>query len=475
VVAARPAGQPPPGTLQPGDRGYDRARRVWNGMIDRRPAMIVPCHGPPDVAAALRYAQAAGLPVTVRGGGHNVAGAAVADGALLLDLSPMRQVTVDPAAGLARAGGGALLGDLDAATTPLGLACPTGVVPETGLAGLALGGGYGWLARKWGLTCDHIVAAEVVLADGSVVEASPREHPDLLWGLRGGGGNFGVVTRFTLALRPAGPVWLRHWLFPLAEAGAALAAYRTAGPAQPDDLQTVVALKRAPATAEIPAAQRGRPVLAVTAVWLADDPAVGWRLCDAALRGVEPLVRTTLRLPYAALQARGAGSEPAGRRYYTSSCYLRELTGPVIARLTGAAAACPSALSVIDLGYLLGAIGRVPEDGTAFPRRAAPFICSASAAWDGPAGDAENVAWARDLTATLREWRSGGSYVNYTPVGAGSARSVYGDAQYARLAALKAAYDPGNLFRANHNIEPAASQAPAAAPATDPAGVPPDR
>lgn len=459
MVTARPGSHPPAGTLRPGDTGYDQARRVWNGMIDRRPALIAPCRGPRDAAAALRYAQAAGLPVTVRGGGHNVAGAAVADGALLLDLSPMRQVTVDAAAGLAQAGGGALLGDLDAATTPLGLACPTGVVPETGLGGLALGGGYGWLARKWGLTCDHIVEAEVVLADGTVVEASQRKNPGLLWGLRGGGGNFGVVTRFTLALRPAGQVWLRHWLFPLAEASAALAAYRAAAPGQPDDLQIVAALKRAPATGQIPAALRGRPVLALTAVWLASDPAGAWRLCDAAFGGIAAPLEQTLRLPYAALQARGAGTEPAGRRYYTSSCYLRELTDPVIALLAGAAADCPSPLSVIDLGYLLGAIGRVPAPDTAFPRRAAPFICSASAAWDEPARDEENAAWSRSLTASLRAWQSGGSYVNYTPVGTGSARSVYGPDHYGRLAALKAAYDPGNLFRANHNIEPAASLA----------------
>lgn len=437
-------------------------------MIDRRPAMIARCHGPQDVAAALRYAQTAGLPVTVRGGGHNVAGAAVADGAVMVDLSPMRQVSVDPTARLAQAGGGALLGDLDAQTAPLGLACPTGVVPETGLGGLALGGGYGWLARKWGLTCDHIVAAQVVLADGSLVTASERENPGLLWGLRGGGGNFGVVTRFTLALRPAGQVWLRHWLFPLAEAGAVLAAYRSVAPDQPDDLQIVAALKRAPAAPEIPAALRGRPVLALTAVWLTGEPAGGWRICDAAFGAAGPPLVHTVRLPFAALQARGAGTEPAGRRYYTSSCYLRELPDAVITRLAAAAAACPSPVSVIDLGYLLGAIGRVPEPDTAFPRRAAPFICSASAAWDDPATDRENAAWAQSLTRDLREWQFGGSYVNYTPVRAGSARSVYGTAVYDRLAALKASADPGNLFRGNHNIVPAAGPAQATAPASAP-------
>jgi FAD/FMN-containing dehydrogenase len=447
--------------VRPGHRDYERARRVWNGMIDRQPAAIARCRTPQDVAEGLRYAQSAGLAVTVRGGGHNVAGAAVADGAVMLDLSLMRRVRVDPAAGLAQAEGGARLGDLDAQTVPRGLACPTGVVPETGLGGLALGGGYGWLARKWGLTCDHIVAAQIVLADGSTICASERENADLLWGLRGGGGNFGVVTQFTLALRPVGTVWLRNWLFPLADAGAALTAYRAVAPAQPDDLQIVAALRRAPAAAEISPAMRGQPVLSLTAVWLGDDPASAWRLCDAAFGGAGrdgagPPVAQTRRLPYAALQERGAGTEPAGRRYYTSSCYLRELSDAVIDRLAAAAAACPSHVSVIDLGYLLGAIGRVPEADTAFPRRGAPFICSASAAWDDAAQDEDNVAWARNLTASLREWQFGGSYVNYTPVRAGSARSVYGAAHYARLARLKADFDPGNLFRASHNIVPMA-------------------
>src|SRR6266487_1547025 len=470
VLAVRPGSQSPPTVLRPGDSGYDQARRVWNGMIDRRPAMIARCHRPRDVASALRYAQAEGLPVTVRGGGHNVAGAAVADGAVMLDLRPMRRVTVDPAAGLAQVGGGAQLSDLDAGTTPLGLACPTGMVPETGLGGLALGGGYGWLARKWGLTCDHIIAAQVVLADGSIVNASERENPGLLWGLRGGGGNFGVVTRFTLALRPVGQVWLRHWLFPLSEAGAVLAAYRAAAPAQPDDLQIVAAFKLAPTVQGIPGAQRGRPVLALTAVWLGDEPAGARKICDAAFGEIGSPFVQTVRLPFAALQARGAGTEPAGRRYYTSSCYLRDLCDPVITRLAATAAACPSRASVIDLGYLLGAIGRVPEADTAFPRRAAPFICSASAAWDDPACDEENAAWARNLTRNLREWQFGGSYVNYSAVRVGSARSVYGPAHYGRLAALKSVVDPGNLFGAGHNIVPAAGPAQAAVPGSAPAG-----
>lgn len=230
--------------LYPGDPGYDETRAVWNAMHDRRPAWIARCRTAGEVAAALRFAVAGGHQVTVRGGGHNVAGAAVADGAVMIDLSPMRGVLVDAKAMLAYADGGCLLRDVDAATARYDLACPSGVVSHTGLGGLALGGGYGWLARTWGLTCDHIAAAQVVLADGSIVEASDAEHQDLLWALRGGGGHFGIVTRFTLRLRPAGPLYYHVAQYPLEAAARALAAYRAFAEGQPRALHTIGALKR---------------------------------------------------------------------------------------------------------------------------------------------------------------------------------------------------------------------------------------
>lgn len=454
LLVRRPdAGSPLRDALVPGAPGYNGARRVWNGMIDRRPAIIARCHDLADVRAAVLFAVAEGLPVTVRGGGHNVAGLSLADGALLVDLSPMRAVTVEPRACVATAEGGALLTDLDGATLPYGLACPVGVVSDTGLGGLALGGGYGWLSRKWGLTCDHIESAEVVLSDGAVVTASERANPELLWGLRGGSGSFGAVTRFRLRLRPVRDVGLISAVYPLMDALAALRGYRDFAAAQPDDLQVTGAFKRAPAASWIPSQLHAEPVLALTGVWLG-DPAIGEWICDPLFAEVTPAARRSERTPFAQAQAMGDGAEPAGRRYFTKSCYLRDLTGPAAETLLAAAEALPSPYSTIDLGYLLGAIAAVSGAATAFPRRRAPYICTASAAWERADGDAACTAWARGLIDALREHHYGGSYVNYTQVGATSALDVYGPERYARLARLKAEVDPGNVFRGNHNIVP---------------------
>jgi FAD/FMN-containing dehydrogenase len=444
--------------LRAGDPGYDQARRVWNGMFDRRPALIARCRCTADAAAAVRYATAAGLPVTVRGGGHNVAGTAVADGAVLIDLSLMRRVTVDAGRRLAHAEGGCLLGDLDAATAPHGLACPAGVVSHTGVGGLALGGGYGWLARRWGLTCDHIAGAEVVLADGSVVAA--EDHPDLLWALRGGGGNFGIVTRFTLRLRPAGPVYRHVGMYPAQDAPAALAAYRDFAEAQPDDMHAVGALQRASAP-WLPAALRDRPALFLTTVWLG-DPAAGAQMTAPLLAAAPPAAQTAGVLSHLELQALGDHSEPHGHRYYTRSCYLAELTGEPAAELVRAAVENPSALSCIDFEYLGGAIAAGDPD-SAFPRRDAPYICTASAHWTDRDRhrDATHIAWARGTVDRLARWQHGGNYVNYMQAEpAGKIAELYGATRYARLAAVKRRYDPDNVFRANQNIRPQISNDP---------------
>lgn len=440
--------------LAPGDDGYDAARRVWNGRFDRRPALIARCRDAADVAAALRHAAEAGLPVTVRGGGHNVAGTAVADGALMVDLSPLRGVVVDAGARLAHAGGGALLADVDRATQPLGLACPIGVVSRTGLGGLALGGGYGWLCRRWGLTCDHVAAAEVVLADGTIVQADDATHPELMWALRGGGGNFGVVTRFTLRLRPVGDVVLHSMVFAADGAAEVLGVYASFGAGTPEDLQVLGALRRAEADWH-PAAVRGRLVLGLDAIWLGDPsetPDEVTRLLAAA-----PVLAQRRRvLPFADLQASADAAEPAGQRYCTRSSYLDALSGPAVRHLVETARQCPSPLSTVDLSHLLGAVARVPAAATAFARRRAPFLCSASAAWTDPSEDAANVAWARAAIAGLAPWAHGGTYVNYLDqAGPDEVAGLYGDAHYARLARLKAVLDPANVFRGNQNIAPA--------------------
>ncbi|MFE0023939.1 FAD-binding oxidoreductase [Amycolatopsis sp. NPDC059021] len=442
--------------LLPSDPSYADTRRIWNGMHLREPAVIARCTSTADVRAAVRFAVASGLPVTVRGGGHNVAGTAVADGAVMIDLSLMREVTVDRGERVAHAQGGCLLGDLDAATTPHGLACPAGVVSHTGLAGLTLGGGYGWLARKWGLTCDHLLSAEVVLADGSVVET--ETHPDLLWALRGGGGNFGVVTRFTLRLREVGPV--HHWagVYPLEDAGAALARYRWFAEQQSADLHAVGAMKVAGEQGWIPAALRGKPVLTLTSVWLG-APERGQAASAALFDAVRPAASVRRVMPYAELQALGDHGEPHGNRYFTKSCYLAELSADTIEGLVESCADIRSPLSAIDFEYLRGAIGDVPDGESAFPRRAAPYICTASAQWLDPGHDPENISWARATMSRLAEHAYGGAYVNYLQDEPDSrVRDVYGDDRYAKLAGIKQRYDPGNLFRENQNIPPRSNQ-----------------
>ncbi|MEU1885506.1 FAD-binding oxidoreductase [Micromonospora sp. WMMD987] len=441
--------------VEPGDEGYDELRAVWNGMHDRRPSLIAGCASTADVSAALRYAVATGQPVTVRGGGHNVAGTAVADGAVLIDLSGLREVVVDLAARVAVAQGGCLLRDLDAATLPHGLACPAGVVSHTGLGGLTLGGGYGWLARKWGLTCDHLIAAEVVLADGTVVEASADEYPDLLWALRGGGGNFGVVTRFTLRLRPVGPIHHQTGVFPLDMAPAALAAYRAFAGAQEPGMHAVGAFGHAGRRDWIPDRLHGVPALFLTAVWL-DDPAEGPARTAPLFADPAPAATLSRTMSYAELQALGDHSEPHGNRYFTKSCYLTDLSGGLVDALLASAGSMPSALSSIDFEYLRGAIDDVPDETSAFPRRDAPYICTLSAQWTDPARDATGASWARHGIASLGDWQYGGTYVNYLQdERPGRVAEVYGTTRYARLAEVKRRYDPNNILAGNQNIPPA--------------------
>ena len=439
--------------LRPRSAEYDVVRRVWNGMHDRRPLAIARCLDDIDVSRTIRYARDTGLPVTVRGGGHNVAGTSVADGALMIDLSFQRQTMVDPTRGLARVGGGCLLADLDNATAPHSLAFPTGVVSRTGVGGLTLGGGYGWLCRKWGLSCDHLVAATVVLADGQVVRTSAEEEPDLLWALRGGGGNFGVVTEFVLRLRPVAPVWWTTAVYQEPDIEAALQAYAEFAPHQPDDLQAVVCLRRAPDVAWLPERLRQTSVLTITAVWLG-ELAAGPTIIAPLLATPRPAASTAKVVSYPDLQAMGDDAEPPGQRYFTKSTYLRTLDRDVVRTLVAAAAANPSPLSVIDLNFFGGAVARVPPDATAFPGRTAGFLCAASAAWTRPDEDARHISWARDLIGALAPREGASTYLNYMPHSdSATVARIYGRG-YQRLTGLKRRYDPSNLFRGNQNIAP---------------------
>jgi len=433
----------------PGDPGYDEARRIWNGMHDRRPALIARPLGAADASAAIRYASGAGLPVTVRGGGHNVAGTSIADEAVLIDLSLLREVTVDPEAETAEAGGGALLKDVDSATAPHDLGCPSGVVGHTGLAGLAIGGGYGWITRKWGLTCDHILGAEVVLADGSIVQASETEHQDLLWALRGSAGNFGVVTRFTLRLRPVGPILYRTALYPLKDAPAALRAFREFTVKQSDDLRVFGSFQFAGDGEAIPAELRGEPILELAVACSADVPESVVQSAEI-YASVPPAAQAEETISYYDLQSKLNEAAPAGRRYFTKACYLTDLTDGVLERIVEAARANPSGLSSIDVEYLRGAITDVDPATSAFPHREAPFFLAAWASWTDPAHDGENIAWSRGTVASLEEWHYEGSYANYAPEDDESAPA--GDP---RLPRVKHTYDPGNLFRGERHAAPA--------------------
>jgi FAD/FMN-containing dehydrogenase len=442
--------------LAPGDAGYDEARKIWNGGIDRRPALIARCSGVDDVVAALRHAREHDLRVAVRSGGHGVAGLAVCDGGLVVDLSPMRAIAVDPAARTARAQAGVLWGELDAATQEHGLATVGGIVTHTGIAGLTLGGGIGWLMRRHGATVDNLLGAEVVTADGEVVRAGEDDRPDLLWGLRGGGGNFGVVTSFEYRLHDVGPTVLAGPIYyPLEDGPEVLRFYRDFIADAPDELTTIVNLRPAPPTPLLPPDAHGRPVVAVIACW-AGSIESGERAL-APLRSVgSPIVDALAPRPYRELQTLFDAAVPHGWHYYWKSWELPPLADDAIDTLVEQAALITSPRSYIIVFQLGGAIARVGEQDTAYPQRDAAHNVNINAAWlpDDPEPE-RHVAWARACFAALEPAASGRVYVNFlADEGQDRVRAAYGDEKYARLAALKRAYDPDNVFRLNQNIEP---------------------
>lgn len=434
------------GVLAPGDDGYEAARRIWNGMIDRRPAVIARCTGVADVMAAVRFAREEGLPVAVRGGGHGVAGRAVCDDGIVIDLSPMKGIWVDPAARTARAQAGVLWGEFDRETQAFGLATTGGVVSTTGIAGLTLAGGFGWLMRAFGLTIDNLRAVDLVTADGELLRASEREHSDLFWGIRGAGANFGVVTSFEYQLHPLGPTVIGGMvLHPFEQAGAVLRFYREFTAGAPEALTTYAGLLTTPEGVKV----------AAIAVCYAGTLEAG----EAAVRPIRsfgtPVADLIGPIPYVAQQMLFNAAFPAGRHYYEKSCFLRELDDAAIDTLVDGFARVPSPLSVVVIEQHGGAIRRVPEDGTAFPHRAPEHNLILPASWTDPADTAVNVQWTRDLYTAMQPFAAEGYYINYMAdiESEERARAAYGD-NYARLAALKARYDPANLFRLNHNIPP---------------------
>jgi FAD/FMN-containing dehydrogenase len=445
--------------LLPVDDGYESSRRVWNAMVNRRPALIARCLGVADVAAAVGFGRSAGLEISVRGGGHSVTGHSVADGALMIDLSMMRSVHVDPERLVAAVQGGALLMDVDREAAHFGLATTGGVVADTGVGGLTLGGGYGWLARRYGLACDNLLSAEVVLADGSLLTARADQHPDLFWALRGGGGNFGIVTTLDLQLHQFGPMVVTGDLFYRIEDGAAaLLVFRDLVAEAPDELYLQAFVVHATPDIPVPQEYRGRPVAGVSWIWVGDDLEEGKRVAAPLLRAATPLAEAVQPMTYVALQSFALSPERAGKRHYWKSSLLADLSDAALAAfLESAAEANRSGPMVLaEMLTMGGAIARVGEDDTAYSNRHAVVDFIASATWTEPADDERHISAARDVWQAVSAHGSSGVYVNNLgSEGEDRIRAAYGASKYERLAEIKARYDPDNVFHLNQNIRPA--------------------
>lgn len=425
---------------------YDAARRIFNAMIDRRPGAIARCERAADVVACVGFARTHGLDVSVKGGGHNVSGKAVCEGGLMIDLSPMKGVQVDAPRRAVRAEPGLILGELDRACQAFGLATPTGNVSPTGIAGLTLGGGIGWLNGKHGLACDNVLSVDIVTADAELRTASAAEHPDLFWALRGGGANFGVVTAFEYRLHPVGQVLAGAVAWPVDRARRVLAFYDELARTCPDELSVNAGLGRA---------EDGTPVLGIAAAWVGDLE-TGERVLKPLRLLEQPIADGIGPMSYVDLQRGGDGGFPTGRRHYWKGGFLRRLGSEAIDVLLHFAATCPSAFTQIGLQQMHGAAARVAPADTAFAHRHDQWDCLMLSQWDHAADDEKNIRWTREFHTAMAPHLERAVYVN--DLGADESdrvRAAYG-ANYERLVTIKATYDPGNFFRGNQNIVAAA-------------------
>jgi len=440
--------------LQPGDPGYDDARAIWNAMIDRRPAMIARCAGTADVVASVNFARENGLPLAVKGGGHNIAGSALCEDGMVIDLSPMRDVHVDPRSRLAWVGGGALLSDIDHETQSCGLAVPLGINSTTGAAGLTLGGGFGWLSRMHGLAVDNLVGAEVVTADGRRHWASEEDEPDLFWAIRGGGGNFGVVTLFQFALHPVGPeVTAGLVVFPAAQAQQVMRHYRDFVDALSDEMSVWAVLRQAPPLPFLAADVHGTPIVALALFSPLAPDAVAPML--EQIRGFGQVLGEHVgAVPYAAWQkAFDPLLAPGARNYWKSHNFTR-LSDEAIDVVLRYAGAVPTPHCEIFLGLIGGKANTLPPDATAYPHRDVQFAMNVHGRWTDPADDDKVVSWAREFFSAAAPHAAGSVYINFLTQDEGTRiREAYGP-NYGRLQAIKQRYDPDNLFRFNHNIRP---------------------
>ena len=435
--------------LRPGDTGYDEARKVWNGMIDKRPGLIARCTGVADVISAVDFARTHQLLVSVRGGGHNIPGNAVCDGGLMIDLACMRSIRVDPKRRTARAAGGVTWGELDHETQAFGLATTGGSVSDTGIAGLTLGGGLGWLAGKCGLSCDNLLSADVVTADGTLLVASATEHADLFWGLRGGGGNFGIVTSFEYQLHPVGPLLAGMVLHPFTKAKEALAYYRDFAKAIPDEVNTMGGLLTSP----------DGDLMAFIAVCYNGSLDAGERVLRPLREFGPPLADQIRPMAYREVQTQLDAAAVRGRRYYFKSSFMRSISDDAIDALIDRFANVPSPHTLVFFQQLGNAANRVGVRETAFSQRDALCDWGCESSWVDPAADGLNIGWTRALAEAMQPFSSGAAYITQMGVeaeeGADKIKDAFG-ANYAQLVALKNKYDPTNLFRHNQNIKPTA-------------------
>jgi FAD/FMN-containing dehydrogenase len=443
--------------VAPGDPRYDDARKVWNGSIDRRPALIARPTGVADVVKAVRFAHEHDLLVAVRGGGHSIAGHSTCDGGLVIDLGAMKGVWLDLAARRARVQPGIVWKELDRETQEFGLAVTGGLISSTGVAGFTLGGGIGYLHRRCGLACDNLVSAEVVTADGSFVRASEDENPDLLWAVRGGGGNFGIVTSFELALHPVGPQIVGGLLFYGGDRlPDVLGFFRDFYAEAPETLILVALARLAPPAPFLPEHVHGRPIV-VLGVGFAGPPGDEAERVLAPLRALgTPIADLVGPRPYVELQSLLDAAWTPGLQNYWKAEYLSALPDAAIEVLADHLQTITSPLSDFKLPYLGGAVSRVGEDDTAYGHRDAPFIVNINARWTEPQDADRHTEWARSLWRSVQPWSAGGTYTNFMSADDGDrVPDSYGPAKYARLAGIKARYDPGNFFRLNQNIVPA--------------------
>lgn len=439
--------------LAGGDPGYDDSRTVWNAMIDRRPALVVRAVGAADIVACVNFARERGLLLTIKGGGHNIAGLAVSDGALLLDLSLMRGVWVDEAARVAHAQAGCLLGDVDRETQLHGLAAVLGFVSATGVAGLTLGGGFGYLSRRFGWTTDNVRSMQVVTADGALVRASERENPDLFWGLRGGGGNFGVATSFEYTLHPAGPEIVGGAIaWPAEHAAEVLEMFRATAAQAPRELALVAAMRLAPPAPWIARDMHGKPIIALFACHTGPVAQAERDLAPIKAFG-KPVGDIVQRRPYVSQQFLLDATQPKGRRYYWKSEYLPGLEPAMLEKYRAHAARIASPHSAVILFPLGGAVQDLPEDHSPVGNRDAQWVLNITGSWERAEDDAANIEWARSAWRDMRGFSTGGTYVNFlTEEEAGPRIQDAYRGNFARLAQVKAHWDPANLFRTNKNI-----------------------